>query len=503
VENRGLWRFEPAKAQFTEVPGSANYAASDLLWYGTNISLGTFEGPAKFDPATSSFTPLLANCPYLVREHDMEQPHSYYIFDDNTMVAGNLLHSQPPIPGSLVWGAIAKLGNGLYSVSGNSVGGNRGGKSTLVVTKIARAAAEEQRAATANQKSDLEAMQKARATKRPRLPNDGYWVGGQEQRVAIHPLAEAGGRPFVVDWRLTFGDKKLGWGMTPIQNPGMNPPFRMNVPPVRERTELELSYTFRPLDKDAKSHDETMPVHLFPNSLIADHSMATAGKTFVVLDADTGIAEFLRQAKVHYTDIKASSRLELLAPDVLLVGAGMLSKSTEWAIMDQVQRGASVLVFAQHAGESIGGYRFEERKAPSSFVWHAEHELFRSLTESDLQSMVENAGEDFVAFQLPANSPSLVLCSWPPEIPRKDADQTGPVDALVATLKIGQGRLVILQLPLKDWQHDPRVQIVLNNALDYLLTRPEPTPRPSERILLPASKPSPMPIENRIPFEEK
>ena len=80
--------------------------------------------------------------------------------------------------------------------------------------------------------------------------------------------------------------------------------------------------------------------------------------------------------------------------------------------------------------------------------------------------------------QLPADEPVATVGSYPREVP---GEQPVPIDAVLMSKSVGKGRLVVCQLPLGDWSKDPRSQMLLNNAVDYLLSRPEPTPRPSER----------------------
>ncbi|MCX5660572.1 MAG: hypothetical protein NTW19_12735 [Planctomycetota bacterium] len=80
--------------------------------------------------------------------------------------------------------------------------------------------------------------------------------------------------------------------------------------------------------------------------------------------------------------------------------------------------------------------------------------------------------------QLPIDEPALELIHWPREAPGKEPV---PIDALLVTKSVGRGRMVICQLPLGPWESDPRSQLLLANSVSYLLTRPEPTLKPSER----------------------
>ena len=55
------------------------------------------------------------------------------------------------------------------------------------------------------------------------------------------------------------------------------------------------------------------------------------------------------------------------------------------------------------------------------------------------------------------------------------------LDALILTKTLDKGRIVLCQMPLGPWQSDPRSQLFLVDALDYLASPVVPTPPPSRR----------------------
>jgi hypothetical protein len=80
--------------------------------------------------------------------------------------------------------------------------------------------------------------------------------------------------------------------------------------------------------------------------------------------------------------------------------------------------------------------------------------------------------------QLPADEAALEIGYYPREVP---GVRPAPIDAVLLSKSTGKGRIVLCQIALGDWDRDPRSRIFLSNALDYLSTRPQPTPPPSQR----------------------
>ena len=99
------------------------------------------------------------------------------------------------------------------------------------------------------------------------------------------------------------------------------------------------------------------------------------------------------------------------------------------------------------------------------------------------------------ALRLPVDEPALEIAFWPREV---RSEEPAPIDALLVSKTIGRGRVVLCQIPLGPWESDPRSQLFLADALDYLLSRPEPTPPPSRRTR--PEKPAALPPVPTIPL---
>ena len=73
--------------------------------------------------------------------------------------------------------------------------------------------------------------------------------------------------------------------------------------------------------------------------------------------------------------------------------------------------------------------------------------------------------------QLPIGASALKIASMLPEVA---SETVVPTDALLLVKPMGRGRMVLCQIPLGPWNEDPRSQLFLRNAIDYLLTQPQP-----------------------------
>jgi hypothetical protein len=197
----------------------------------------------------------------------------------------------------------------------------------------------------------------------------------------------------------------------------------------------------------------------------------------------------LDAAKVPYTRIDDPSRID--RADVVIVGEDQLDDSTfgQSALMSLAEQGKSILILRQNKPSTLAGYPLIARPMPTKLAWKLDHPLFDRLSEADVQSWL-TAGKPVQAIVLPADEPALELAYWPLETPATmPAKAPSPIEVVAFTKTIGSGRVVCFTLPLGDWQSDPRSQILIGNALVYLLTPPQPTLKPSERAL-PTTKPT-------------
>jgi hypothetical protein len=318
------------------------------------------------------------------------------------------------------------------------------------------------------------------------LSNQGYWIGGQEATVTTREAARGGLPAADLSWELMFANVRLGNGRVAIAAHDGATTVRIAAPQCRVRIALHWNYRLTARGTGQVLEQGDIPIQLFPDDLLGDLAPRLSQKRLVIWDRVQGIPAVLDAAKAPYTRVDSENALQFAKADAVLVGAGMLGNSIfeQATLRALAEGGASVMIFEQKSAERLMGYSVAKRNAPTQLEWRLDHPLLRDFQPEDLQSWIA-AMPALSILQLPANEPALELGYYGPEV---SVNPPWPIDAVLVTKAAGAGRFVLCQIPLGDWVHDPRSQIILRNAIDYLLTRPQPTPRPSDRL-------TPRPVE--------
>jgi len=258
----------------------------------------------------------------------------------------------------------------------------------------------------------------------------------------------------------------------------------IKCPQVRVRTTIRFVYRILQHDGDQELERGEAPLNLFPPDLTRGWAELFRDKKLVVVDTAEGLPKLLEAAKVPYTRLDDASRIT--DADVVLVGVDQLDDSTfaQAALLTVAEQGRSVMIFHQSKPMQLANYPLRSRPAPQKLEWKLDHPLFGQFSEADVQSWLVT-GASLRAIDLPADEPALELAYWPPETPGK---KPAPVEAIALTKSTGTGRIVLCEIPLGGWQSDPRSQMLLGNALAYLLSPPQPTLKPSERVVLTTQK---------------
>ncbi|MGD0770273.1 MAG: hypothetical protein ABSB42_18980 [Tepidisphaeraceae bacterium] len=325
------------------------------------------------------------------------------------------------------------------------------------------------------------------------LPQQGYWFGGEPQEIAVRWSTQS---KMAVDlsWNLMMGNIRLAGDTLPIKSDQDTTTFKITPPEVRIRTIASFVYRIRQHEGGTDLGGGDLLLQLFPRNTLSALAHRLKGKNLAVWDSYGRLSDLLHGAKVEFTRTSDGTGLVATRYDVILVGGDVLGPSpfAQQPLLDQARAGASVMVFGQREiGVDLFGYARIDRKMPPRLNWRLDHPLFAGFERADLESWLKDS-PDALAVHLPADEPALEIAWWPREVP---GTQPVALDALVISKSVGAGRIVLCQLPLGDWRTDPRSQLLLSNALDYLLTRPEPTLRPSER---PSTQAAVMRDPNRI-----
>jgi hypothetical protein len=311
------------------------------------------------------------------------------------------------------------------------------------------------------------------------LTHHGCWLGDSVGRISVQWAIERKMPPANLQWELMFGPIRLAGDQINMADGTAPAIVSLKIPPVRVRTELQWVYRVTPRDGGQSLASGQELINAFPPVSLEDAKLRLKGNNLFVVDVPSGLPAILKKAKIDVTRVDNANQLQAVRADVILVGADQLSDSpfAQAPLLAQAKAGAQVLILRQTRPMTLCGFALARRAVPSKMVWRGEHPLFASLDEHDLQSWLDADAGDLWAIRMPADAPVLDLAYWPQETPGAAPAST---DALVAVQAMGKGRIVLCQLPLGSWEDDPRSQLLLMNSLNYLLTRPEPTPPPSQ-----------------------
>jgi len=311
------------------------------------------------------------------------------------------------------------------------------------------------------------------------LTHQGYWIGGQQSSVTIRAAVQGGLPNAELSWELMLDGVKLSEGAMHLT--GNDRDVAINITPPKPRTRVTLQWVYRlTATKDSKPLETgTVAINLFPPNMIDELADRTRSRSIVVWDRPSGLPAALDAAKIPFTQIDDASKLLALRPDVVLVGPEMLGDRLleQSSLNSLASAGVSVMIFRQTRPDRVMRYPLQQRQPPEQLAWRPDHPLLAEFSAADLQSWIDPS-RDLSVLQLPADEPALEIGYYPPQVQSR---QAGPIDTVLMTQTIDRGRIVLCQIPLGDWATDPRSQLLLRNALDFLLTRPEPTPRPSDR----------------------
>lgn len=321
------------------------------------------------------------------------------------------------------------------------------------------------------------------------LSTDGYWLSGSTETINVHWTTEQRFSGVTLDWRLVCGEAQLVSGRVAVTDKDARQSIRIAVPAVRTHTSMRIAYRVEQAGKVNPIADGTAAVEVYPNNLLDGVAKRLSSRYLSVGERPEDLAKhlyvwdppeklplLLKSAKIEHTSIQSEAGLSFVLPDVLIVGSDQLDADTgrQQKLLGLAAAGANVLVLNQTKPAVLAGYPLARRAAPAKFAWQEDHPLAESLRWFD----PARGKGDLWAVRLPADEPALEIAWWPREVAGKNP---APIDALVVCKKAGRGRLMLCQVPLGSWRHDPRSQLFLVQALDYLASPVVPTPPPSRR----------------------
>jgi hypothetical protein len=327
------------------------------------------------------------------------------------------------------------------------------------------------------------------------LSGQGYWFQGQRGTVEIAWVLGQEMPGAEVIWRLQLGEATVTSGRAPM--PATGAAIRIEAPAVRARTAMRWMFEVRDEGGRLLSSGERT-IHVFPTRMLDGLARRLGERKLLLLDPDGQLAPLLREAGVPH-ELVTESTLRLRQADLVMVAPDALDASpfSQAPLIGQARGGASVFLFAQHRPDRLAEFAVRDRPV-APLKWREDHVLFSGLDSQDLQRWIDRG--EVRAIQLPADEPALELAWWPEAARGK---QPGPIEALAVTQRVGDGRIVLWQVPLGSFDSDPRSQMLLRNAIDFLLAPVELTPPPSERHEPAAPEPVVVPTIRISPGDER
>jgi hypothetical protein len=314
--------------------------------------------------------------------------------------------------------------------------------------------------------------------------NQGYWFAAQEGTISVSWAVEGGLPRTRLNWELMADTVRLDQGQVDLQAGAQATRIALRVPGVRTRVRLHWVYHLLDIDTTKELATGQADVQVFPRTLTDDWKKLSGGKSIYVWDAPDGMPRILTTAHVAFTRISGTRQLQLQAPDVILVAQNQLAPDPldgslldTSALLTYARAGASVMIMRQQDAAALCACALTPRRS-EGLQWRLTHPLLAGFDADDCHSWFAGEPQPVLALRLGVGEPALELAYWPRETP---GPQPAPIDAVLLTKTVGSGRIVLCQIPLGDWQQDPRSQMFLGNALAYLVTRPEPTPPPGQR----------------------
>ena len=311
------------------------------------------------------------------------------------------------------------------------------------------------------------------------LSHAGYWVGGQDQTIELRWPVEQKMPDAVVIWNLSVAKTTLAEGKTTLAGADGKATLKVAAPKVRAAT--DLLFTYRIVDAanaDREISSGNVPVRLFPDRL-ADLAAVTVDIPLLVIDTEQGLPAALKAAGVKFDRADDLTGLATANQKLIVVGENRLAADdpAAAAIQALARGGASVLVLRQTAGPRVLQYDVAERDV-AGYVINTDHALLRHLPADAWKTLLADPSRQ-PTLAVSKDRAALELVHSPIEAATVTA---APLDVLLLSESVGDGREVFCQLPLDHVATDARQQQLLINLVEYAKTRPQPTPPRAERL---------------------
>ncbi len=297
----------------------------------------------------------------------------------------------------------------------------------------------------------------------------GHWFGGEAGTITFKWTDADKVPDAVVTWEVLYEKASLGKGRLVLKAVDKGGTLSLTLPEVRVKTEARFVYKVMSSDGKEDLGGGERAIVLYPKAPLAPWVETLGTKSLVVWDEDGGLPVVLKSAGMPHTQIKGGGGLQMVSADIILVGEDRIDASvfSQAELLEQAKAGSSVVVFSQKAPARLMESSVIQKHLAEKLEWRYEHQLLGQLSKGDVGSMLVDRKEQVLgAIRLDAGGPGVAVAYWPGD---NGSERASEVDALIAVKPLGKGRVIYWQLPLGGWAGDPRSQMVLAGALDFLL----------------------------------
>jgi hypothetical protein len=310
------------------------------------------------------------------------------------------------------------------------------------------------------------------------LSNDGHWLSGTDATATARWTVDAGAVASELAWELKVADVRLGSGRAAVD--GHQPAVvKITCPDVRARITLRWEWRLLAKNDGRELERGSENIAAYPANLTRGWAALLKGRRLIIVDRPDGLPALLTAAKVPHERYDDPVKLQTAtAADVVVIGTDMLTNASfeQGPLIDLSRAGTAIGVFRQPRADQVLGYPLAPRAMPDRFAWETDDPLLRGFTDDDLHSweLGWRSENEARAIRVGAWDAAETIVHWRAEGQRARwlslARATQSSDALLNSRAGPGGRLVLCQMPLGDWQTDPRSQVLLGNVLDVLVS---------------------------------
>tara|TARA_Y100001933_G_scaffold263472_1_gene325120 strand:+ start:220500 stop:221525 length:1026 start_codon:yes stop_codon:yes gene_type:complete len=303
------------------------------------------------------------------------------------------------------------------------------------------------------------------------LLNGGHYFAQTPASVNLHFESFDSAQSNTLHWQLAKGDRVLASEMVDLKKSQI----QLAIPLPHVRTKIGLTLHCQWQQGDRIVNKTQTQIIVWPPSGLSKPLKRFETLQVIVLSSSEAIEHLLKPVGVNVRTLNNLHALGLARPHVLIVDQASDSiepDSIARRLKQFAESGTQIVVFGKRHLKSFTDIPTMRTKWSTlkALDWQAQHPLLGGLSADDWAGTVPDDKEAMLtALAVDADLP---ISDW---VACHDLSAAQIKAVLVAEQQLGQGRMIYWQLPLGNWQTDPRAAQVIENILDYLATPIRPT----------------------------